>query len=111
VIESICAKGSDDIPPVIIVEGKYHMKSWYKDGLKRGEKVLLSESGFTNDELIMAYLDHFIQYSKAGPTKAWKLLLCDSGGGHRTPQFAHKAYENHIIVVWFPPHLTRLTTS
>ena len=46
VIEDMCAKGSNDIPPFIIVEGKYHMKAWYKNGLKRGEKVIVSESGF-----------------------------------------------------------------
>lgn len=50
IVEDICAKGTNPVPPVIIVQGKYHMKSWYSDGLKNKELVLISEKGFTNDE-------------------------------------------------------------
>jgi len=53
IIEDISATGYNDIPPFIIVQGQYHMKSWYKDGLKRGEKVITSQTGFSNKEIAL----------------------------------------------------------
>ncbi len=59
IIEDISATGYNDIPPFIIVQGQYHMKSWYKDGLKRGEKVITSQTGFSNEEIALCE-DHEI---------------------------------------------------
>ena len=46
-IESICAIGTK-LPPIIIVQGRQHMESWYNDKLTGDELVLLSETGYTN---------------------------------------------------------------
>ena len=50
------------------------MESWYRDRIYQNKVILLSESGFTNDELAIRYLTHFIQHSKASPSKPPKLL-------------------------------------
>lgn len=80
IIEDIAANGRNPVPPFIIVQGKYHMQDWYID-LKNRECVALSEKGFTNDEIALQWLDHFIKYTNSGPGKAWRLLLLDNGRG------------------------------
>jgi hypothetical protein len=77
VIESICANGTT-IPPIIIVQGRRHMESWYSEKLTGDELVLLSETGYTNNELAMIYLEHFICHTNAGPVEPMKVLLMDS---------------------------------
>ena len=61
VIESISAIGTT-IPPIIIVQGRQHMESWYSEKLTGDELVLLSDTGYTNNELAMIYLEHFIRH-------------------------------------------------
>ncbi len=108
IIEDIVASGCEPIPPVIIVQGKHHMESWYRDKLKGRELVLLSENGFTTDRLAMRFLHHFIEHTKAGPDQPYKLLLMDNHGSHRTPEFILLAIRNHVIPVAFPAHLTHV---
>ena len=108
IIETIYAKGYNDIPLFIIVQGKYYILEQYHNSLKQGEKVVTSEKGFTNDEIALQWLDHFIEFSKAGPNKEYKLLLLDNGRGHRTPEFVLKAEASNIIVLSFPAYLTHI---
>jgi hypothetical protein len=108
VIETIGCMNVKKIPPVIIVPGAVHMESWYRNQtLTGGELVLLSSTGFTNDQLALEYLMHFIKHVGAGPDSPdWILLLCDNHGSHRTPQFILLAYRNKVIVLTFISHLT-----
>jgi DDE superfamily endonuclease len=82
------------------------MESWYRGNLKGDELVLLSNHGFTNDELAIKFLEHFIKHTKAGPNADWKLLLMDNYGSHCTPEFILLAIRNHIVLVSFLAHLT-----
>jgi hypothetical protein len=45
IIETISAAGKT-IPPVLIIQAKLHMESWYHDALQGDELMLLSESGY-----------------------------------------------------------------
>jgi hypothetical protein len=51
------------------------MESWYRDKLKGDEVVLLSESGFTSDDLVWAYLQHLILCTGVTPRGPYILLL------------------------------------
>jgi hypothetical protein len=82
------------------------MESWYRERLHQGERILLSESGFTTDELSLRFLEHFIQHTKAGPDQPPKLLLMDNHGSHRTPEFINLAVQHNIVPFSFPAHLT-----
>ena len=44
-----------------------------------------SEKGFTNDEIAVKWLHHFIEHSNSGPTSDWKLLLMDNHGSYVIP--------------------------
>ena len=68
----------------------------------------MSKNGFITDKLAMEFLDHFIQYTGAGPDQPWKMLLFDNHGSHRTPQFVLKYVYNHIVPRSFQAHLTHV---
>jgi uncharacterized surface protein with fasciclin (FAS1) repeats len=108
VIESICASGAPPIPPVIIVQGKHHIESWYRDNLIGDELLLLSENGFTTDVLTFRYLEHFIEHTKASPSQPYKLLLMDNHGSHLTPYFILHALRHNVVPLSFLPHLTHV---
>jgi hypothetical protein len=74
------------------------MDSWYQDKLKGGKKVLLSETGFTSDELALEYLQYFIQHTSAIPRGPFILLLMDNHGSHRTPQFILLAHDEQEYI-------------
>jgi hypothetical protein len=105
IIETVSATGQY-IPPIVIIEGKHFMESWFRDRLHHEELVLLSESGFTNDTLAIRFLHHFIQHANAGPDKPKKLLLMDNHGSHITAEFVSLATANNIVPFTFPAHLT-----
>ena len=87
IVETIGCMNVKKIPLVIIVPGSIHMESWYRNQtMTGGELVLLSPTGFINDQLAIEYLLHFIKYVGAGPDSLdWILLLYDNYGSHRTP--------------------------
>ncbi|RFU26004.1 hypothetical protein B7463_g10337, partial [Scytalidium lignicola] len=105
-IETICANGKAPIPPVAIVQGKYHMVSWYKDQLEGSEVIHLSESGYTTNHISLRFLEHFIQYTQAGPNQPYKLLLMDNQSCHTNPEFTLLATNNNVVLFTFPAHLT-----
>src|SRR5271154_2982568 len=107
-IESICANGTQSMPPIIIIQGKQHMSSWYNEKLTGDELVLLSDSGYTNNQLGLAFLDHFITSIKVGPDKPIKVLLIDSYASHTTPEFILQAIAMNIHPYPFPSHLTHV---
>lgn len=91
---------------MVIIQGKHHMESWYRERLSQGETIILSESGFTNDEIAIRFLTHFIRHTGAGPNQPHILLLMDNHGSHLTPEFVLLATNNSIVPFTFPAHLT-----
>jgi len=108
-VETVCADGST-IPPVIIVQGKQHMESWYSENLTGKERILLSNTGFTNIELAQIYLDHFIEHikDKHGTGHPPIVLLMDQHGSHMHKDLIIKATTNNIHLYPFPGHLTHI---
>jgi hypothetical protein len=82
------------------------MESWYRDRKHQNELVLLSENGFTTDQLTFRFLEHFIAHTEAGPRAEPKLLLMDNHNSHITPEFILLANRNNVIPFSFPAHLT-----
>ena len=106
IIETIHADGREPIPPFVIVPGKKIMDAWVSENLIGTEHIECTPTGYTNNDVVMKYLDHLIQYSRAGPNKPWKMLLLDGHESHVYKPFQLKAAENHIKLFWFPSHLT-----
>jgi hypothetical protein len=64
VIEAMSTSGKVT-PPVLIIPGKVHMETWYHESLSGTERILLSESGYTNDQLAIEWLQHFILHTES----------------------------------------------
>jgi hypothetical protein len=67
-VETIIVNGTT-IPPLMIIQGKQHMESWYSSKLEKGMQVVLSDSGYTSKEISLIYLDHIILHTNAGLDK------------------------------------------
>ncbi len=107
IIESICANGTAD-PPVVIVPGKSIMEHWFHQNMTGHELITTSPTGYTNTEINLAWLNHFIKYHHCGPTSQWRILLLDGASSHTDDDFAIKCKANKIWPVIFPSHQTHL---
>ncbi|RPA94217.1 hypothetical protein L873DRAFT_1793123 [Choiromyces venosus 120613-1] len=75
IIETICADGSTPIPPVIICPGKKIMENWVDENLLEANVIVVSPTGYTNENIALASLDHFIKHDDFTIKNAFK----DSG--------------------------------
>ena len=106
IIETICADGRPPIPPIVICPGEKIMESWVSDNLLGAEVIVVSQTGYTNEKIALAWLDHFIKHVDAGPDKHWRMLLLDGHITRHKADFILKCHENHIVPFAFPSHLT-----
>jgi hypothetical protein len=70
--------------------------------------IALSTTGYTNEQIAIYWLKHFIKHVEAGPDKPWKMLLLDGHVTHENPDFVILALENHIKPFKYPSHLTHI---
>lgn len=84
------------------------MESWYSEKLPKGTRVALSDSGYTNKDIALIYLDHLIEHINAGPDKPSKVLLMDRHGSYMDPDFIIKATTSNIHPYPFLGHLTHV---
>jgi hypothetical protein len=68
--------------------------------------ILTSKKGFTNNQIAVEWLKHYIQHSDAGPQAEWKLLFMDNHGSPETVEFIKLANDNHILPYPLIAHLT-----
>ena len=105
-IEGICASGWS-IPPFIILSGKLHQASWYRD-LPNGWVLAVSDNRWTTDQLGLTWLKHFNQHTASRTSGAYRLLILDGHSSHATPEFDRYCIENKIISLCMPAHTSHL---
>ena len=98
------------IPPLIILEGKVHISTWYKNGdLLDDWAIGVSENGWTNNELGMTWLRTiFNKYTKDRTKGRYRLLILDGHGSHVTSEFEQFCTQNDIIPLCMPAHSSHL---
>ena len=84
------------------------MDNWISEKLIGTEHIACTPTGYTNNEIVMQYLDHLIKHSKAGLNKPWKILLLDGHKSHHYKPFQLKAVEHYIKLFYFPSHLMHI---
>jgi DDE superfamily endonuclease len=107
VVETISADACS-IPPLVIIPRGSIMESWFHSNMTGHEVVTVSPSGYTNEEICMVWLDHFIDHHNCRSDTSWRILLIDGASCHQAPEFILKAKMNHIWIVKFPSHQTHL---
>ncbi|KFY97969.1 hypothetical protein V498_01766 [Pseudogymnoascus sp. VKM F-4517 (FW-2822)] len=107
ILETVSATGGM-IPLVLVVPGKIHMDSWYHSNLEGTELLLLSDTGYSNTQLALDWLQHFIQHTAPHKQEEPKVLLLDSHTSHISCEFIIAAAGSYIQLYTFPSHLTHI---
>jgi len=103
--ETISGDG-EVLPPLVILPGQLHLEGWINNDLADDVLMAVSESGYTNDEISLAWLKHFDQFSARRQAGAWRLLLLDGYGSHATKEFLDYCDEHRILLYVLPPYAT-----
>jgi hypothetical protein len=69
IIETVIANKREPLPLFVIALGQKIMDSWISEKLIRTEHIACTLTGYTNNEIVMQYLDYLIKHSKAKPNK------------------------------------------
>ena len=96
------------LAPWIIFKGKQHKKAWY-EVLPEGGHIALSENGWTDNELGLAWIkqcfDPETQSVQKGP---YRLLVLDGHASHITTEAIEYCNAHKIILLCLPPYTTHL---
>jgi hypothetical protein len=99
------------LPPGIIFEAAQGnvRSSWVEDIEPGKHEVMVtsSPSGWTNNDIGLAWLEQvFDRFTKDKARRSWRLLILDGHGSYLTMDFIEYCYQNMILLMVYPPHLT-----
>jgi hypothetical protein len=94
------------IPPFLIFAGKVLISTWFTKDLPRDWVIQVSPTGWTNNELALAWLEHFDTHAKS--VGAYRLLIIDGHESHCSIDFQDRCKEKKIIVLCMPAHSSHL---
>ncbi len=99
-----CCSGTGQvIPPFVIFDAK-NLNHLWTGGELSGNRYGLSDSGWTNGELFLGWLqEHFLAH--AVPSRPL-LLLVDGHSSHYDPDSIRLARDHSVIIFCLPPHTT-----
>ena len=104
VIQAVNSQGWT-IPPYIIVAGKTHLASWYREYQLPGDwKIALTSNGWTTNEKGLEWVQHFDKHSRARSTGRYRLLILDGHESHHSMEFEEYCKKNDIITLCMPAH-------
>ena len=95
------------LPPFVILSGKMHQASWYRD-LPADWIIAVSDNGWTTDELGLEWVKHFNRHTESRTKGAYRLLILDGYSSHATPEFDQFCAKNKIITLCMPLHTSHL---
>ncbi|KAF7574139.1 hypothetical protein PtrM4_057620 [Pyrenophora tritici-repentis] len=95
------------IPPFFIFRAKNHQQAWYH-GNPKDWRVAVSDKGWTNNEIGVAWLRHFIDHTTARTVGGYRLLIIDGHESHQSVLFQDICKENNIITLCMPPHTSHI---
>lgn len=107
IVEGISANGRY-LPPYIIVQGKYHLKDWYNSRQDGSEVIEVSDTEYTNKDIGVEWLKHFIQHAGLEVGGKPTMLLMDGHCSHNSDPFKALAHDYNIWLYEFPSHMTHI---
>ena len=88
----------DYLPAFLILSGTVHLSRWYEvKNLEEDTMIAVSSSGYSNDELSLAWIQHFEKHTVKGTVGSKRLLILDGYGSHHTIEFIQFC-QNHSII-------------
>ena len=106
-VEAISAAG-EHIPAFVILSGQLHMARWFQPELDEDLVVALSPTGYSNDQLSLAWIHHFQEHTAKRTQGRRRLLILDGHGSHHTIEFIKYCEKHEIVPFGLPPHLTHI---
>jgi hypothetical protein len=94
------------IPLFLILAGKVLISNWFTEDLPRDWVINVSPTGWTNNNLALAWLHHFDTHAK--PVGVYRLLIIDGHESHCLVDFQDLCKEKKIITLCMPPHSSHL---
>ena len=104
VIQAVNSQGWA-IPPFIVLAGKTHLASWYRDSpLPPETKIGVSENGWTTNEVGIEFAKHFDCHTKDRKKGVKRLLILDGHESHHSMEFEEYCQIHGIITLCMPAH-------
>ena len=63
------------------------MESWIHDNLTGAEVITVSQTGYSNENVALSWLNHIIKHVGARPEAYWRILLLDRYNTHCKDDF------------------------
>ncbi|KAB2098612.1 hypothetical protein AG0111_0g13157 [Alternaria gaisen] len=97
------------VPPFLVFAGQYHLSAWYEEAeIPRDWVIAVSDNGWTNNELGVAWIKHFDAHTKTRVIGTRRLLILDGHESHQSLEFQEFCKENNIYTLCMPPHSSHL---
>jgi hypothetical protein len=97
------------MPPFIVVSGKNHLASWYRNTTLPDDWVVtLSSNGWTTNEIGLEWIKHFNKHTSDRTKGAYRLLVLDGHESHVSVDFQRYCKENKIVTLCMPAHSSHL---
>ncbi len=97
------------IPLMLILAEVHILHKWDFNDLNDDTLIDISEIEYSNDDLTMNWLKHFIEHIKNKRVEAWAMLIVDEFDSHMTILFLKLCKEAKIVLYKLSPHFTHLT--
>jgi hypothetical protein len=103
--------------PLFITSGEVFTRSILPNRettLQMDYKLARSKRGWTSNAIGLEWLRKCFlpstkpEKSSQNGSQPWRLLLLDNHGSHMTPDFCDLAYQNRVMLAFFPAHATHL---
>jgi hypothetical protein len=106
-----CISGDGfDVPPFLLVQGAFHLASWYTEGgLPDSWVVKPTSNGWTDNETGLDGIKHFDHYTKTRTKGGYRMLVLDGRDSHQSVDFEAYCKDHNIIPLCLPSHSSHLT--
>ena len=98
------------VPLFLVVQGAYHLSSWYTESdLPQDWVVKPISNGWTDNETGLDWLQHFDKHTRTRTKGPYRMLLLDGYESHVSAAFNDYYKSNNIITLCLLAHLSYLT--
>jgi hypothetical protein len=111
IVECINAANHKFVLSLFIIQKQRLMQNWVQFGLFAETLIKTFQNEIINDQIIVEWLKHFIDYTNSNSLSEWKLLLMNQHDSHCTSEFVRLANDHHIRSFSFIFHLTHCMQS
>ena len=105
-----CVSSTDEIiPPMLIISGVNIFHKWCQENdLNENTLIEISETKYSNNDLAMDWLQHFIDHTRRRRSDDYILLIIDGFDSHSIIPFFEFVAVNNIVLFRFSAHSTHL---